>query len=68
MAASVSKLCDPEFKGVHLSSCYNEALQENIPDEAIFKKRFFSLFWFSFKHFLDLERKRLSSPQLLLIC
>ena len=32
-------------------------LQENVLDEAIFKKDYFSLFWFSLKQILSSERK-----------
>ena len=41
-------------------SYYHEVLQENFPDEAIFRKCSFSLFRFSLKQILGSERKRLS--------
>ena len=42
------------------NSCYDKALQESIPDDAIIKKANFSLFGFSLKQILGSERKRLN--------
>ena len=55
MAASVSK------------SLWWKLLESspNIPDKAMFKKGTFLLVWYSLKHILGSERKRLSRHQLL---
>ena len=47
------------------NSCSDEALQQNVLDETIFKNGSFSLFWFSLKQILCSERKRLSCQRLL---
>ena len=47
------------------NSCSDEALQQNVLDETIFKKGSFSLLWFSLKQILCSERKRLSCQRLL---
>ena len=42
-------------------------MEENVPDEAIFKKSYFSLLWFSLKQILGSEPKHLSRHRLLVV-
>ena len=47
--------------------CYNKALQENVPDETVFKKGSFSLLWFSLKQVLESEEHEHLSYHWLLV-
>ena len=64
-------VCDQEFQRAHLRSLNLHSItkhyKKKFPDKAIFKKGYFSLFWFSLKQVLESEHEHLNCHRLLAV-